>query len=431
VFAFNALGDSAAGAAAPLTMPVWVAATGVTITESPVALSSGTFPNYYYQGTPVTFTGTGSGSTVAYQYRFWLNNGTSNTLVQDYSTLNTWTMPATTPAGNTYTLTVDVRTTPTAATPEASSTFTFALISPPATGVVLTPSVPSPHTNGTAITFTASAVGSTGYQYRFKRDGTMVQDYSATNTWTMPLSTPAGTYAITVDVRTNTASATPDATSAPLSYVLFDGHDFNSDGKPDILWQNQANGMLAAWLMNGTSATSIVSLSPSAVSDTNWKIVGIGDFNNDGKPDLIWQDQVTGDIAAWLMNGTSATSIVMLNPSRISDTNWKIVGVGDFNSDGKSDLIWQDQVTGDIAAWLMNGTSATSIVSLSPSTVSDTNWKIVGVVDFNGDGKPDLIWQDQVTGDIAAWLMNGTSATSIVMLNPSQISDITWKIVGR
>jgi hypothetical protein len=55
----------------------------------------------------------------------------------------------------------------------------------------------------------------------------------------------------------------------------------------------------------------------------------------------------------------------------------------------------------------------------------------VGVVDFNSDGMPDLIWENQVTGALAAWLMNGTTATSIVMLNPPQVSDLNWKIVGQ
>jgi hypothetical protein len=58
-------------------------------------------------GTPVTFTAAGSGGTGKYEYRFWLNTGTGYAIVQDYSTLPTWTwIPAL--AGH-YDLLVDVR----------------------------------------------------------------------------------------------------------------------------------------------------------------------------------------------------------------------------------------------------------------------------------------------------------------------------------
>jgi FtsP/CotA-like multicopper oxidase with cupredoxin domain len=128
VVAFNAIGNATAASASAVTLPTWVAATGVTITPSPLPIATPT-PQHYNLGTRVVFSGTGAGSTVAYQYRFWLNNGATNTLVQDYGVGSSWTMPATTPLGN-YVLTVDVRTTATSATPDQSSTLSFAIASP-------------------------------------------------------------------------------------------------------------------------------------------------------------------------------------------------------------------------------------------------------------------------------------------------------------
>ncbi len=34
-----------------------------------------------------------------------------------------------------------------------------------------------------------------------------------------------------------------------------------------------------------------------------------------------------------------------------------MIHTGDFNSDGKSDLVWRNSVTGEIVIWLMDGTS--------------------------------------------------------------------------
>jgi len=78
--------------------------------------------------------------------------------------------------------------------------------------------------------------------------------------------------------------------------------------------------------MNGTTMTTSVWLTPSVVADTDWKIVGVGDFNADNKPDLVWQHQAAGSIGVWLMNGTSMTTSVWLTPSVVADTDWKIRG---------------------------------------------------------------------------------------------------------
>ena len=209
--------------------------------------------------------------------------------------------------------------------------------------------------------------------------------------------------------------------------------DFNGDLKPDILWQEQTQGWIGIWLMNGTTLLSSTTLSPGPrerVADINWKIAGVVDINNDTKPDIIWQEQTQGWLAAWLMNGTTVTASIGLSPERVSDTNWKIVASGDFNGDGKNDLIWQNFATGYLAAWFMNGTTLIDSVLLSPRYVTDVRWRIVAAGDVNGDGKMDLVWQDPTEGWLAIWLMNGTTLSSSVGFNPERVSDTTWKIVG-
>ena len=94
-----------------------------------------------------------------------------------------------------------------------------------------------------------------------------------------------------------------------------------------------------------------------AVPDLNWKVRGAGDFDGDFRPDLIWQNEVTGQISVWLMDGTTRRDGRLLSPSVVADTDWRIVGVADFNRDGHSDLLWQHQSNGLIALWYMNGLS--------------------------------------------------------------------------
>jgi hypothetical protein len=101
---------------------------------------------------------------------------------------------------------------------------------------------------------------------------------------------------------------------------------------------------------------------------TNWSIAGTGDFNGDGKFDILWRD-ASGDVAIWLMNGTQ-----ILQTAKIGNvlTNWFITETGDFNGDNKADILWRN-TAGDLAMWLMNGTQVLQVAGMG--NVS-TNWTI-------------------------------------------------------
>jgi hypothetical protein len=61
----------------------------------------------------------------------------------------------------------------------------------------------------------------------------------------------------------------------------------------------------------------------------------------------------------WLMNGTQIMSANILG--NVS-TNWSIAETGDYNGDGKSDILWIDNV-GDVATWFMNGATVSSVTT--------------------------------------------------------------------
>jgi len=115
-------------------------------------------------------------------------------------------------------------------------------------------------------------------------------------------------------------------------------------------------------------------LTPSSVP-VDWLMVGTGDFDNDGQTDLVWENQTTGDVYVWLMTGTSMRTEVALG--RMGGPEWQVRAVGDFDGDGRADLIWE-KTTGELAAWLLTGTTVKSSVALTPGSVNPA-WRIAGV----------------------------------------------------
>ena len=75
-----------------------------------------------------------------------------------------------------------------------------------------------------------------------------------------------------------------------------------------------------------------------------------------------------------------------------------INGVGDFDGDGKSDILWRNTTTGDVGLWELNGASIALATNIANGVAS--NWVINGVGDVNGDGKSDIIWRNTTTGDV-------------------------------
>ena len=229
-----------------------------------------------------------------------------------------------------------------------------------------------------------------------------------------------GVYRLTVTVGTCVSA---EATTTLLVQVV--PSDFNADGKTDLLWQDQTNGDLYAWYMNGTTRTSGSPLSPGRVADLSWIVRGIADLNADGSVDLLWQNGI-GDLYIWYMNGLTRVSTGFPSPSRINPV-WVIRGLADFNRDGSADILWRNSTTGDLYVWLMNGAVQSAGAPVTPGRVA-TAWDIRGLADMDGDGHADIVWHNGATGALYVWFMEGLVQKGTATVNPSPVN-LSWQLV--
>ena len=207
--------------------------------------------------------------------------------------------------------------------------------------------------------------------------------------------------------------------------------DVNNDGIPDLIFQNSI-GQIYRWLLDGSGnpinfATG-TGLKPGSgflygggLGD--WRIVAVADINGDGIPDLVFQNSA-GQIYRWLLDGSgnaiNFTTGTGLKPGSgflygggLGD--WRVVATADINGDGIPDLVFQNSA-GQIYNWLLDGSgnaiNFTTGTGLKPGSgflygggLGD--WRVVATADINGDGIPDLVFQNSA-GQIYKWLLDGS-----------------------
>ena len=94
-------------------------------------------------------------------------------------------------------------------------------------------------------------------------------------------------------------------------------------------------------------------------------------------------------------------------------SGWTVAGTADFNGDGQPDLMWQNDSTHQIAVWYMGGAQGNIYQSWAWLSAGNmTGWTVVGAVDLNADGRPDLIWQNNSTQQVAVWYMGGSQGNT-------------------
>jgi len=188
--------------------------------------------------------------------------------------------------------------------------------------------------------------------------------------------------------------------------------DFNGDGRYDLLFRD-GGGLVTRWGLDGATIASAASYA----SDPAWSVAGIGDFNGDFCDDILWRHGPTNLLAQWQMNGDAAP---VAGVFAISDPAWSLAALADFNGDGRDDFLWRHS-SGALAQWSLNGFSA---ANLGVFALSDTSWSVVGTGDFNGDLREDIMWR-HTSGVMAIWHMDGTAVTSV---GTFAVSDTAWSV---
>ena len=183
--------------------------------------------------------------------------------------------------------------------------------------------------------------------------------------------------------------------------------DFNGDGKPDVVVvDNGASSSNAqnvnVLLNNGDGTFTRVATSLNSIFVLG---VAVGDFNHDGKLDIAFFGQTYFAVLLGNGDGTFAP-LTTTYPTGTSTGSYPIsIAVGDFNGDGALDVAIALLNDSAIQLFSNNGSGTFTVL---PETPTCGNPGSLVVADFNGDGKQDIAVACQ-TGSVSILLGDGNN----------------------
>ena len=199
--------------------------------------------------------------------------------------------------------------------------------------------------------------------------------------------------------------------------------DFNGDGKSDIAVINRVSSSVSVLLGNGDGTFQIqksTNISTGQLPDS----LAIGDFNGDGKLDItvtVSLPQVGQRAVAVLLGNGDGTFQAPVNYAVGSGAQF--AAVADFNSDGKLDIAVADSNANAISVLLGKGDGTFQPAANSsvgpPATVQVGP---ISVGDFNHDGRLDIVMTNRSSSNFLVFLGNGNGSFAAPLMTGVSLS---------
>jgi hypothetical protein len=199
------------------------------------------------------------------------------------------------------------------------------------------------------------------------------------------------------------------------SYMGIDLGDVNHDGNLDILSSGYYSAVgVRIWLGDGGAGGSMNFVEASSglpfPLDDRWTNAIFAELNDDGNLDIVGAHYAGNGLEAWLGDGGAGGTVDWTTASAtLPSDNYINADAGDFNNDGKTDILAGFSNGVDVWRNERPDFNINSYQSASVNLPTTDTWADVQLADVNNDGKQDIgftSFQDQDKG-LRVFLGNG------------------------
>lgn len=207
--------------------------------------------------------------------------------------------------------------------------------------------------------------------------------------------------------------------------VLF--MDLNSDGKPEILMSRQLAVEPLRILQNNSTAgtVSLAATTPLGYAGIQPENLYKGDFDRDGRVDLLVTEGVTGSMYFYRRN---ASAYGFDPPVAVGSGNERFVDIGDVDGDGKPDVVIRYY---DGSYWMrvIKNQSTSGAISFGTTINYPANEGVnmMNIADLNADGRPEVVTQHAFTSDTKVSIFRNLLLSYSLSKTSVVVSDDTVK----
>lgn len=164
--------------------------------------------------------------------------------------------------------------------------------------------------------------------------------------------------------------------------------DFNGDGKDDVIWYEGWNAGGATVALSNGNGFDVAGQWIKGFGAPDW--AAVGDFNGDGRDDIIWYEGWNNSGATVLLSTGNGFTVAGQWIKGFGAPDW--AAVGDFDGDGKDDVIWYEHWNRAGATVALSNGDGFGIAGQWFTGFGRPDFAAVG--DLNGDGRDDVLWYE-------------------------------------
>ena len=177
----------------------------------------------------------------------------------------------------------------------------------------------------------------------------------------------------------------------------------NGNGRADILLRNRSTGAVTAWYMDGVTRLAY----NTNAFPSDYAFVGAAFMNGDYRKDLLWAGP-SGQLMVSLSTGMHFSNTCWRRESHPATTSPACRMSTEMAG---ADILLTSNSGSRLLVWYMDGATR----SAYNSHAIDSNYRLVGKGDMNGDRRGDLVMSNPSTRQIKLLLSNGTSFTTTLL----------------